>query len=67
MSQLSPDLKEEVMINIYKNTLLKSKLLRECLSEECINQLCMQMKLKKCLPEESIFDKQNIVDKLYFI
>lgn len=41
MSQLSPDLKREVMIDIYRKTLMKSKLLRECLSEECIDELCL--------------------------
>jgi len=44
MTDLAPDLKKEVLIDIYKATLTKSKFFRENLSDDCINRLCLYVK-----------------------
>jgi hypothetical protein len=44
MKDLAPDLKREVLIDIYKGTLLKSKFFRENLSDDCIDRLCLFVK-----------------------
>lgn len=67
MSKLTRNLNEEVSIDIYKKTLVKSRLLKENFSDYTINQLSLRMKEKKCVPEEMIYTSGDTADKLLFI
>ena len=67
MSKLTRNLNEEVSIDIYKKTLIKSRLLKENFSDYTINKLSLRMKEKKCVPEEIIYNSGDIADKLIFV
>jgi hypothetical protein len=56
MSKLTRNLNEEVSIDIYKKTLMRSRLLKENFSERIINMLSLRMKEKKFVPEETIYN-----------
>jgi len=53
---LTKNLKEEVLVDIYKKILKRSRFLRENFSDQTINKLCLYVKEKKFAPEEKIFD-----------
>jgi CRP-like cAMP-binding protein len=67
MSKLSRNLNEEVSIDIYKKTLMRSRLLKENFSDFTINSLSLKMKERKCIPEETIYNSGDIADKLLFV
>lgn len=67
MSKLTRNLNEEVSIDIYKKTLVKSRLLKENFNDYTINKLSLRMKEKKCVPEEIIYNSGDITDKLIFV
>ena len=67
MSKLTRNLNEEVSIDIYKKTLVRSRLLKENFSDQTINNLSLRMKEKKCVPEEIIYNNGDIADKLIFV
>jgi hypothetical protein len=67
MSQLTKHLKEEVLVDIYKKTLRQSRLLRENFSEQTLDRLCIFIKEKKFAPEEIVFQRGELVQKMIFI
>jgi CRP-like cAMP-binding protein len=67
MSKLTRNLNEEVSIDIYKKTLVKSKLLKENFSDYTINKLSLKMKERKCVPEEILYNCGDTTDKLIFV
>lgn len=60
MSNLGKNLKEEVLIDIYKKILMKSHLLRDNFSEETIHKLCVRVKEKKIVPDEKVFSRGDL-------
>ncbi len=67
MSKLTRNLHEEVAIDIYKKTLMKSRFLKENFNEYTINKLSLRIQEKKCVPEEIIFTSGDVADRLIFI
>lgn len=54
MSELPRNLKEQVAIDIYFNTLLKSRLINKCLSKESVKRLCSYIREERYPPESII-------------
>ena len=67
MGNLTKKLKEEVLIDIYSNILRNSRLIGENFSQKILNTLCLKVKEKKYTPEEEIFSKGEIANRLIFI
>ncbi len=44
MKDLAPEIKKEVLVDFYKDILMKSKFFRENLTGPCINRLCLFVK-----------------------
>ncbi|CAK62923.1 unnamed protein product (macronuclear) [Paramecium tetraurelia] len=67
ISQLTKHLREEVLTDLYCNTLKKSRFLRENFKEITINNLCQYVKEKKVLPEEVLYSRFDQPRKVWFI
>ncbi|CAD8117019.1 unnamed protein product [Paramecium sonneborni] len=67
LSQLTKHLREEVLTDLYRNTLRKSRLLRDNFNEITINNLCQFVKEKKVLPEEVLYSRYDQPKKLWFV
>jgi hypothetical protein len=55
MSQLTKNLKEEVLIDIYFKNLKASRFLGHNFSQDVLNHYCLHLKEKKFAPEEELF------------
>ncbi|CAD8120838.1 unnamed protein product [Paramecium sonneborni] len=67
INQLTKHLKEEVLTDLYCNTLKKSRFLRENFKELTINNLCQFVKEKKVLPEEVLYSRFEQPNKVWFV
>ncbi|CAK87690.1 unnamed protein product (macronuclear) [Paramecium tetraurelia] len=67
LSQLTKHLREEVLTDLYSNTLKKSRLLRDNFNEITINNLCQFVKEKKVLPEEALYSRYDQPKKIWFV
>ncbi|CAD8179921.1 unnamed protein product [Paramecium pentaurelia] len=67
LSQLTKHLREEVLTDLYSNTLRKSRLLRDNFNEITINNLCQFVKEKKVLPEEVLYSRYDQPKKIWFV
>ncbi|CAD8198939.1 unnamed protein product [Paramecium pentaurelia] len=67
ISQLTKHLREEVLTDLYCNTLKKSRFLRENFKELTINNLCQFVKEKKVLPEEVLYSRFEQPTKVWFV
>ncbi|CAD8196983.1 unnamed protein product [Paramecium pentaurelia] len=67
LSQLTKHLREEVLTDLYSNTLKKSRLLRDNFNEITINNLCQFVKEKKVLPEEVLYSRFDQPKRIWFI
>ncbi|CAD8192002.1 unnamed protein product [Paramecium octaurelia] len=67
LSQLTKHLREEVLTDLYSNTLKKSRLLRDNFNEITINNLCQFVKEKKVLPEEVLYSRYDQPKKIWFV
>jgi CRP-like cAMP-binding protein len=57
----------ELLLDIYKNVILRSRFLKDTLSNECLNKLALIVKDKTYQPEELIFSKNDVCSKLVFV
>ncbi|CAD8106695.1 unnamed protein product [Paramecium sonneborni] len=67
INQLTKHLKEEVLTDLYCNTLKKSRFLRDNFKELTINNLCQFVKEKKVLPEEVLYSRFEQPTKVWFV
>ena len=67
MEMLSYDLKQEVQVEIYKSLLMGCKILSQNFSGKFLEELCSKMQTKKYNPSETIFQTNDIANKLIFI
>ncbi|CAK56624.1 unnamed protein product (macronuclear) [Paramecium tetraurelia] len=67
INQLTKHLREEVLTDLYSNTLKKSRFLRENFKELTINNLCQFVKEKKVLPEEVLYSRFDQPTKIWFV
>jgi hypothetical protein len=66
-SLLSPNLKYEVVIHLYKDLLLKDSTLIRGLDEMIIERLVKVFKTVVFLPEDEIITQYDYSDRMYFI
>ena len=44
IKELSEDLKQEVLVDIYKKHLFKARFFREGMSQDCVNKMCLYVR-----------------------
>ncbi len=64
---MTKHLKSEVLIDIYMRILKQSRLLKDSFSEQTLRLICQCIKEKKFAPDEEIFYKSDVVNKLIFV
>ena len=67
MSQMNRNLREEVQVELYYKYLVRSNFLKSNFSKEFIRSLCFKMIEQTYSPEEDIFQKGKLHNKLIII
>lgn len=67
MKNLTGQLKNEVLIDVYGRILKSKKMFALNFSDSFLNQLALKMTEKKFGPEDIIYKEKEIIDALYFV
>lgn len=60
-------MKRDVLLDIYGKIIKKKKIFKLNFSDKLLSELSLHMKEKRFIPDEEIYQENELLDKIYFI